>query len=123
MRTAAERAALEYAERLAEICAQVLGRRLLSLILHGSLTFDDYVPGQSDIDLLAVIDQALSDSEVDSLTSAIAAERARAPAPVDLRLVTRAVPQRRLRLRRSSSTSGSRQPGHPRSSFAGASPT
>jgi hypothetical protein len=83
--------ALAFAQRLVEITSQVLVERILSLILHGSLTFGDYVPGQSDIDLLAIVDQALSDSELDSLTSAVAAERARAPAPVDLRFVTRSI--------------------------------
>jgi Domain of unknown function (DUF4111) len=86
-----QRAALESARRLGETCVDVLGERLVSLILHGSLAFDDYVPGQSDIDLLAVVDNALSDSELDAVTSAAAAEGARAPAPVDLRFVTRAV--------------------------------
>jgi hypothetical protein len=90
-RISAERAALAFAQRLAEISAQLLGERLLSLILRGSLTFHDYVPRQSDIDLLAIGDHALSDSEIDSLTRAVTAERAQAPAPVDLRFITRAV--------------------------------
>jgi hypothetical protein len=47
-RIRAERAALAFAQRLAEISAQLLGERLLSVILHGSLTLDDYVPRQSD---------------------------------------------------------------------------
>lgn len=82
---------LAFAHRLAEISSQVLGGSLLSVILHGSLTFGDYVPGHSDIDLLAIVDHALSDSAIASLTRAVTAERARAPAPVDLRFVTRAV--------------------------------
>jgi predicted nucleotidyltransferase len=84
-------AALEFAQRLADITSQPLGETLLSVVLHGSLTFDDYAPGQSDIDLLAIVDRALSDSEIESLTRTIAAERAQAPAPADLRFVTRAV--------------------------------
>jgi hypothetical protein len=87
-------AALAFAQRLTEITSQRLGESLVSMIVHGSLTFDDYVPGQSDIDLLAIVDHPLSDSEIDSLTRAVTAERARAPAPVDLRFITRAVATR-----------------------------
>jgi hypothetical protein len=85
------RAALAFAQRLTQISSQVLGESLLSVILHGSLTLDDYLPGQSDIDLLAIVDHALSDSEIDSLTRVVTAERAGAPGPVDLRVVTHAV--------------------------------
>jgi Domain of unknown function (DUF4111) len=83
--------ALGFAQRLAGITSKLLGDVLLAVILHGSLTFEDYVPGPSDIDLLAIVDRPLSDSEIESLTRTIAAERARAPAPADLRFVTRAV--------------------------------
>ncbi len=57
----------------------MLGESLLAVIVHGSLTFDDYTPGQSDIDLLAIVEHSLSDSEIESLTGAIAAESAQAP--------------------------------------------
>jgi hypothetical protein len=61
------------------------------VILHGSLTLDDYVPGCSDVDLLVVIDDPLSDARLAALTEAISSRRAEAPGPVDLRLVTRQV--------------------------------
>ena len=64
------------------------------MILHGSLILEDYVSGPSDIDLLAIVDRSLCDSEIESLTRTIAAERARAPAPADLRFVTRAVAEK-----------------------------
>jgi predicted nucleotidyltransferase len=83
--------ALVFAQRLGEVISRQLGENLVSVVVHGSLTLDDYVPGQSDIDLLAIIDRSLSDSELESLVDSVAAERARAPAPVDLRLATRAV--------------------------------
>ena len=83
--------ALGFAQRLADITSQLLGETLLSVVLHGSLTFGDYVRGQSDIDLLAIVDRPLSDSEIESVTRTLAAERAQAPAPADLRFVTRAV--------------------------------
>jgi predicted nucleotidyltransferase len=85
------RAALTFARRLGELTSRVLGEDLLSFIVHGSLTFDAYVPGQSDIDLLAITDRSLSDSEIESLVETVAAERTRAPAPADLRFATRAV--------------------------------
>jgi hypothetical protein len=85
------RAALAFAQCLAEITSRMLGEDLLSMIVHGSLTFDDYVPGHSDIDLLAIVARPLNDSEIESLSRTVAAERTRAPAPVDLRVVTRGV--------------------------------
>ena len=47
--------ALAFAGRIAAICSQVLGETLASVIVHGSLALDDYTPGDSDIDLLAVV--------------------------------------------------------------------
>jgi hypothetical protein len=61
------------------------------VILHGSLTLGDYVPGRSDVDLLVVIDDPLGDAQVAALVEAMALRRAEAPGPVDLRLVTRQV--------------------------------
>jgi hypothetical protein len=87
-------AALGFAHRLADITSQLLGDTLLAVILHGSLILEDYVSGPSDIDLLAIVDRSLCDSEIESLTRTIAAERARAPAPADLRFVTRAVAEK-----------------------------
>ena len=90
-RSTGARAALGFAQRLGTIGSQVLGENLVSAIVHGSLMFDDYVPGRSDIDVLAIVDRSLSDSEIESLTRAVTAERAHAPARVDLRFVTRDV--------------------------------
>jgi hypothetical protein len=53
--TSAE-AALRFAKELAHACAGALGEAVTGVILHGSLTLDDYVPGRSDVDLLVVID-------------------------------------------------------------------
>ena len=61
------------------------------MILHGSLTPDDYVPGCSDLDLLMVIEDPIGDARLAALTEALASRRAQAPGPVDLRLVTRQV--------------------------------
>jgi hypothetical protein len=83
--------ALQFAGALARSCARALGETVAGVILHGSLTLDDYVPGHSDVDLLVVVDEPLSDARLAALTEAIASRRAEAPGPVDLRLVTRKV--------------------------------
>jgi Domain of unknown function (DUF4111)/Nucleotidyltransferase domain len=87
--TSAE-AARRFAEALASACAAALGRPV-AVILHGSLTLGDYVPGRSDVDLLVVVDEPASDAQLAALTEAIASRRGEAPGPVDLRLVTRQV--------------------------------
>jgi hypothetical protein len=89
--TTSAEAALRYAQRLAGACAGALGETVAGVILHGSLTLDDYVPGCSDVDLLMVIDDPLSDAQLAALAEAMASRRAKAPGPVDLRLVTRQV--------------------------------
>jgi predicted nucleotidyltransferase len=82
---------LQFAEELACACAGALGKTVAGVILHGSLTLGDYVPGRSDVDLLMVIDDPPSDARLAALTEALASRRAEAPGPVDLRLVTRLV--------------------------------
>lgn len=74
--------------RLAAICSRELAGLVGSVILHGSLTLGDYVPGRSDIDLLVIVERSLRDREVERLTRAVVAEQASAPGPVDLRIVT-----------------------------------
>jgi Domain of unknown function (DUF4111)/Nucleotidyltransferase domain len=61
------------------------------VILHGSLTLGDHVPGRSDLDLLVVVDHPPSDARLAALTGALAGHRPQAPGPVDLRLVARQV--------------------------------
>jgi hypothetical protein len=41
---------LRFAEVLARSCAGALGETVAGVILHGSLTLDDYIPGRSDVD-------------------------------------------------------------------------
>jgi predicted nucleotidyltransferase len=88
--TSAE-AALRFANELARACTKALGETVAAVILHGSLTLGDYVPGRSDVDLLVVIEDPPSDAQLGALTEAMASRRARAPGPVDLRVVTRQV--------------------------------
>jgi len=42
-----------------------------SVILHGSAATGQFVPGQSDIDLLVVVDDALSPAEVNALENIV----------------------------------------------------
>jgi Domain of unknown function (DUF4111)/Nucleotidyltransferase domain len=85
---ASAEAALRFAEALARSCAAVLAETVAGVILHGSLTLGDYLPGRSDVDLLAVVDDPLTDGQFDALTEAMAAHRPLAPGRVDLRVVT-----------------------------------
>jgi predicted nucleotidyltransferase len=86
---AARAAARRFAEALARACAAALGGDVAAVILHGSLTLGDYLPGRSDVDLLVVVDEPSSDAQLAALTEAMTSRRAAAPGPVDLRLVTR----------------------------------
>jgi hypothetical protein len=83
--------ASRFAGTLADACAGAFGDAVAAVILHGSLTLDDYVPGHSDVDLLVVVDGPLADAQVERLLEAVAAQRPKAPGRVDLRVVTRQV--------------------------------
>jgi nucleotidyltransferase-like protein len=77
---------LRFAEALAHSCARALRETVAGVILHGSLTLADYLPGRSDVDLL-VVDDPLTDAQVAALTEAAVAHRRQAPGRVDLRVV------------------------------------
>lgn len=79
--------ALDVATDLASSCAALLGSRLVAVILHGSLALGAYRPQSSDIDLLAVVEDASSDGELDALEQLVGGHVA-APR-IDFRVVTR----------------------------------
>ncbi|WP_414690685.1 nucleotidyltransferase domain-containing protein [Nocardioides sp.] len=84
-----KRDALAAVERLTRSCEAVLDASVVSVIVHGSLTLDDFQPGRSDLDLLLVVDDALSTPETESLVSVV---RDADPGPaggIDLTVVTR----------------------------------
>lgn len=85
------RHATAFAKRPAFACANALGKQIVAVILHGSLTLGDFIPGHSDVDLLVIVEQALADEEIDALWKAIESVHADAPSRVDLRVVTREV--------------------------------
>jgi hypothetical protein len=80
--------AVRFAEAFSHACAGAIGETVAGVILHGSLTLGDYLPGRSDVDLLVVVDHPLTDAQLDALTGVAAAHRAQAPDRVDLRVVT-----------------------------------
>jgi Domain of unknown function (DUF4111)/Nucleotidyltransferase domain len=82
---------LRFAEVLARSCAEALGETVAGVILHGSLSLGDYLPGRSDVDLLVVVDDPLTDAQLDALTQLALTHRTQAPGRVDLRVVTRQV--------------------------------
>ena len=84
------RAATELAGEIASACSELLGVRLVAVILHGSLVLGDYTPAGSDVDLLAIVERPLTDDELAALEEVLLARRARA-AGIDLRVVTRSV--------------------------------
>jgi predicted kinase/predicted nucleotidyltransferase len=84
-------AAHAFAQTVANACANALGEAIAGVILHGSMATSDYVPGQSDIDLLVIVNDPLTDGQIASLRDAIERVKGDAPAPMDLRVVTRHV--------------------------------
>jgi len=73
--------ALAFADELARACAPAAA----GVILHGSLTLDDFVPGSSDVDLLVVLGGGRATEVVDVVAAA------EAPCCVDVRVVERDV--------------------------------
>ena len=50
---------------LVGLCRGFFGRRLISVVLYGSILFDDLAPGYGDLDFLAVVDGDLAGLEGD----------------------------------------------------------
>jgi len=51
----------------AETIASILGDRMIGFYLTGSLTYNDFVPGRSDIDLLVVVENPLSKNDLNQI--------------------------------------------------------
>lgn len=84
-----EVAAFTAVESLATSCAEVLGANIVSAIIHGSLTQADFRPGKSDLDLLLVVERALSADEAAGLIRAVESAALGPAAGIDLLVVTR----------------------------------
>jgi predicted nucleotidyltransferase len=87
--TTEEAAALAAVDRLVATGTGILRANLVSAILHGSLTQDDFRPGTSDLDLLLVVKRALTADRADALVDAVATADLGPAAGIDLLVVTR----------------------------------
>ena len=76
------------AEEIVAACRRTLPP-LAGAILHGSLASGDFVRGKSDVDVLAIVDEQPSETELTALTWALDGLRRDAGAAVDLCVVTR----------------------------------
>jgi len=83
-----EQQARSAADRLADLCVDVVGPGLRSVVLHGSLAAGGFRPGSSDIDLLAVVDGRLSDSQAAAIEQGVRTADAGPADRVDLHVVT-----------------------------------
>jgi hypothetical protein len=88
VRNSEEAAALGAVERLTASCAEVLQSSLVAAILHGSLTQGDFRPGKSDLDLILVVDRALTQHQADALINVVESAHVGPAAGVDLLVVT-----------------------------------
>jgi predicted nucleotidyltransferase len=84
-----QRRALRVAEDVAAACSALLGDRLVTVVVHGSLALDSFAPGRSDVDVLAVVETPLGDDEIAAFPALVA--RIEPSVRIDLRVVTRAV--------------------------------
>jgi hypothetical protein len=75
--------------RLAYSCSDILRPSVVSAILHGSLTMDDFLPGMSDLDLLLVVERGLTSAEAEALVGAVSVADLGPAGGVDLLVVTR----------------------------------
>src|SRR4051794_17157714 len=83
-----ERRAADAAERLADLCVDVVGDDVGSVVLHGSLATGGFRPGRSDLDLLVVVDHGLSDGQATELESGVRRVDAGSADGIDLHVVT-----------------------------------
>lgn len=87
--SSAQEAAVDAARRLADSCADILQATLVSAILHGSLTVDDFQPARSDLDLLLVVERGLESRQAEALVGAVRTAQLGPAGGVDLLVVTR----------------------------------
>ena len=83
----ADGGATALADEIVGICTRTLPP-LAGAILHGSLATGAFVPGRSDVDVLAIVDEQPSDDELSALGAAVEGLRGHAPVPLDLCVVT-----------------------------------
>jgi len=83
--------ALRYLDALAAEVAAVVGDRRIGVYPHGSWLLGDFLPERSDIDVLVVVEDALSTDEQAALATQLSEEALPCPAVgLELSVVTRA---------------------------------
>ena len=81
--------AARYLEALTAEVAAVVGDRLVGVYAHGSLLLGGYLPDRSDIDVVVVVEDALTAAEQDDLASRLQEESLPCPAVgLELSIVT-----------------------------------
>ena len=78
-----------FALDLERSCVAAFEESLAGVILHGSLTLGGYIRGRSDVDLLAIVDDPVTDAQLTALTTAANARQPRKRIRADLRVVLR----------------------------------
>lgn len=93
---------MELARKFADACDDALRTTghdaVVAAIVHGSLVFDDFVAGRSDIDLLIVVDVPLSEAGRAAVQASGTRWCDESPHTIDLRVVTRAAAWRPRRM-------------------------
>lgn len=70
----------EFGDQVTRVLARALGGELVGVYFLGSVALGGYVPGESDIDMAAVSDSALTDPQRQSIASAVVGATAQCPA-------------------------------------------
>jgi hypothetical protein len=87
-----ESSAARYLDALTAEVVAVVGDRLVGVYAHGSLLLGGYLPERSDIDVLVVVEDALTTDEQAALASRLQEESLPCPGVgLELSIVTRAV--------------------------------
>ena len=83
--------AARYLEALTAEVVAVVGARLVGVYAHGSLLLGGYLPDRSDVDVVVVVEDPLTEAEQDDLAARLQEESLPCPAVgLELSLVTRA---------------------------------
>lgn len=69
----------EFGEAVADVLAEVIGPKLLGVWFVGSVALGGYVPGESDVDIVAVSREALTKQEKDDVAAAVIGVSASCP--------------------------------------------
>jgi predicted nucleotidyltransferase len=89
--------ALGVVDELSAVCRSILAEALVAVVLHGSLATGDFVASRSDVDLLVITEDHLTNLQRTGLANAVAAVAERRDVWTDVRVVTREAARRPAR--------------------------